>query len=109
MPSGGRIGFNRKDHIGQGQRSRYLDQAVNMVLHAANGMNKKFLMFAYACDVRPHAGLEFFRNHSLAFAGAEYNMDYILDVCVRHCAAPPALIIYGDAIFPALTDWANFF
>src|SRR5439155_3635056 len=107
-PSGG-IRFDGKNHISQRQHCRYLDQPVKMIFHASNGMDKYLLILAYACNVVPHAWLEFSGNHSLAFVRTEYNVNDILHICVRHVSHLRRSIIYGDAIFPALTDWANFF
>lgn len=51
-PSGG-IGFDGEDGFGNGQARRNLDQEVDVVLHAANGLDKNFEIVADWCATRP--------------------------------------------------------
>lgn len=82
-PSGG-VGFDGEDHFGNGQARRNLDEEVDVVLHAANGVDEDFKVVANACGVRPKAGLKFGGDRLAAIFGAEDDMEQVLRVCVGH-------------------------
>jgi hypothetical protein len=71
----GRVGFDGEDRLGDGQSRRNLDQEVDVVPHAADGVDKDFKVVANACGVGPEAGLKFGGDRLAAIFGAEDNME----------------------------------
>jgi hypothetical protein len=55
---------------------------VDVVLHAANGVDKNFEVVADARGVGPEARLKFWGDRLAAIFGAEDNMEQVLRVCV---------------------------
>jgi hypothetical protein len=82
-PSRG-IRFDGEQRLGQGHDGRELDEEMNVVLYAANGMNENPLVFANACRIGPQSRLEFRGNGLAPVLGAEDDMDHVLGVGVRH-------------------------
>lgn len=102
-----RICLDRPDGVGNRDRRRKLQEEMDMIFHPTNLMNKYLLSSAYPSGVRPQTLLHFRGNGFTSFFGAENNMHYVLEICVRQCVAPPALGILNH-VLPALTRWANF-
>src|SRR5712692_5661223 len=79
---------------------------MNVVLHAANGMDENAEVFADACRIGPHFRLEFRRNGFAPVFGAEDHMNCVLGVCVGHVSHLRRLTSLYTS-YPALTRWAN--
>jgi hypothetical protein len=105
-PSGG-IGLHSQHSLGKSHRRRNLEKKVDMVFHSANRVHKDFLVFADPRNIGPEALFHIARNRLAPLFCAENNVDYVLNVRVRQCVAPPALDILKH-LFPGLTPWANF-
>jgi len=78
----GRVRFYGEDRLSYGQTWGNLDQEVDVIVHAANGVDNNFKVVADACGVGPEAWLKFGGDRFAAVFGAEDDMKQVLRVCV---------------------------
>jgi hypothetical protein len=131
-PAGG-IRFDCQDGFGQGEGWRKLEQEMDVVGGAADGVREDSVIFADAGDVGPEVWLKILRNGFAAVFGGEDDVEGVLGVGVRHgavyimwgawflerdapsdagiftyeaCVAPTALGIFLRC-FPGLPAWAK--
>ena len=80
------IGFDGEDGFGEREGLRKLDQEMDVVGGAADGVGEDSVVFADAGDVGPEVGLEILRDGFAAVFGGEDDVEGVLGVGVRHGA-----------------------
>jgi hypothetical protein len=69
--------------VGKGLSGWHLEKEVDVVFHSADGVYEDLFLFADAGGICPEAFFHCGGNQFLAFFGAEYDVDDVLNVCVR--------------------------
>jgi len=96
-PSRG-IALDRIDGLSQILCRRELNQAMNMIVRAADRVDEDSFVFAGAGDVGPQVRLQGLVDQFRAVFCAEDEVDDVPAVTVRHCAAPLALPYFHGTV-----------
>jgi hypothetical protein len=101
-----RIRFDLADRFSHRQPRGHLQKEMYVIVHPANCSDENSLVRANPDHVGPYSALKVPRHNFAPVFRAEYNVNYILIVCVGQCVAPTALCALHIKD-PALTGWAN--